>query len=80
MAYGLLLEEMFGKEIDHGYLYFIPLHKAKKICFTKRMRKKLLTELEQMHRMLWKEQMPEATLRKGRCVSCEFRRFCNDVI
>jgi CRISPR-associated exonuclease Cas4 len=79
-AYGLLLEEGMGVEVKHGFLYFIPLRKAEKVCLDKRLRQKLLEALDAMHRMLSTERIPESTSKRARCVACEFRRFCNDVL
>ncbi|NLG98847.1 MAG: CRISPR-associated protein Cas4 [Chloroflexi bacterium] len=79
-AYGLLLEESSGLCAKRGFLYEIPRRKAVEVKFTPRLRNKVLTTLECMRRMLWTELMPEPTDRRARCLSCEFRRFCNDVL
>lgn len=80
VAYGMLLEETYGATARRGYLYFIPTRKAEEFRLDKRIRKKLLKNLESMQRMLDTEEMPVPTSRRGKCVSCEFRRFCNDVV
>jgi len=80
VAYGMLLEETYGATARRGYLYFIPTRKAEEFRLDKRIRKKLLKNLESMQRMLDTEEMPVSTSRRGKCVSCEFRRFCNDVV
>jgi CRISPR-associated exonuclease Cas4 len=46
----------------------------------KRARDKLQTALTEMLRILRYELMPEATPNKNKCLACEFRRFCNDVV
>jgi len=79
MAYGLLLEEMYGVCAKRGFLYFISLRRAEEVSFTKPLRDKTLQMLSAMQRMLWHEAMPEATTQRAKCVACEFRRFCNDV-
>jgi CRISPR-associated exonuclease Cas4 len=80
MAYGLLLEEYSGCIAKRGFLYFIPLRRAEEVEFTKALREKTLRTIEAMQRMLWREEMPESTSQRGKCIACEFRRFCNDVI
>lgn len=80
MAYGLLLEEYSGLPSRCGFLYEIPRRRAEKVHFDKRLRDKLLMTLEAMHRMLHTEIMPEPTPRRNKCLACEFRRFCNDVL
>ena len=80
MAYALLLEENTGLTLRRGFLYEIPVRKAIEVRFTARLRKKLLMALEEMHAMLWSEHMPDPTPQRGKCLNCEFRRFCNDVV
>ncbi len=80
MAYALLIEEMSGRKAKCGYLYFISKRRAEEVKFTQALREKLLRTLESMHRMLHTEIMPEPTPNRNKCLACEFRRFCNDVV
>ena len=77
-AYGLLLEEMSGRPARRGYLIEIPLRRAVEVPFTPALREKVGVILEQMRGVLESERMPPPTSQLQRCVSCEFRRFCND--
>ena len=79
-AYGLMLEEMSGITARRGFLYLIPLRKAVEVRFTKRLRQKLLDSLDAMQSMILTEAMPPPTPQRKKCVACEFRRFCNDVL
>ena len=79
-AYGLLLEEREGIPARRGFVYYIPLRRAEEVRLDKRLREKLFTALDAMHRMLWSEAMPPPTPVRAICVACEFRRFCNDVL
>jgi len=79
-AYALLLEEMTGLRSKCGYLYFIPKRRTEEVKFTPHLREKLLATLSAMHHMLHTEIMPEPTPKRNKCLACEFRRFCNDVM
>jgi CRISPR-associated exonuclease Cas4 len=79
-AYGLMLEESSGLAARRGFLYSIPRRKAEEVPLDRRMRDNLAVTLDAMHRMLRYEAMPEATAQRAKCLACEFRRFCNDVI
>jgi len=79
-TYAVLLEEAWGTAVQRGFLYFIPLRKAEPVPIDRRLRTKLDTTLAAMRAMLLQEQMPPATPHRRKCVACEFRRFCNDVI
>jgi CRISPR-associated exonuclease Cas4 len=79
-AYGMMLEEMSGLPARRGFLYSIPLRRAEMVRLDERLRGRLAATLETMHAMLWSESMPAPTPQHGKCLSCEFRRFCNDVL
>jgi CRISPR-associated exonuclease Cas4 len=79
-AYGLMLEEQHGLAVRRGFLYLIPLRRAEEIRIDKRLRKKAEVALAGMRRVMTHETMPAPTTNLGKCVACEFRRFCNDVM
>lgn len=80
MAYGLLLEEATGLPARRGYLYLLPEKCREEVKFRAELRQKVLRALDEMHAMLYREIMPEPVLNRKKCLGCEFRRFCNDVI
>ena len=79
-AYALLLEEARGCQVQRGFLYLIPLRRAEEVRIDRRLRAKFANALAQMMKMLNTETMPEPTSQRNKCVVCEFRRFCNDVL
>ena len=79
-AYALLLEGVFHTPVQRAFLYSIPRRRAEEVPITPALRKKVSTILQQMRQMLLSEQMPEQTRENRRCPTCEFRRFCNDVV
>lgn len=79
-AYGLLLEEQFGAKVQRGFIYFIPDRRVEEVRITVRLRSQLTSALDAMHRMLGREEIPLPTTQRSRCLVCEFRRFCNDVV
>lgn len=79
VAYSLLLEEVWGVSSEQGFIYSIPRRRAETIHFTPRLRKKVLRTVQEIRASIEAEHMPPATNKRGRCVNCEFRRFCNDV-
>jgi CRISPR-associated exonuclease Cas4 len=78
-AYGMMLEESGWGEVRRGFLYFIPARRAREITLDQAMRREIEAMIEQIHQMITQEAMPPPTAQRGRCVACEFRRFCNDV-
>ncbi len=78
-AYGLLLEDVWGVTSDRGYLYSIPNRRAEIVRFTTRLRNKAKRTVAEIRDCIESERMPPPTSKRGRCVNCEFRRFCNDI-
>lgn len=79
-AYASLLEEMRKCTVRRGFLYYIPLRRAETVAIDKRLRQRLSETLDDMRATLEREQMPPPTPHIRKCVACEFRRFCNDVL
>ena len=79
-AYALMLEEAYALPVRRGFLYYIPLRKAEEVPINARLREQFQRELAAMQGVLATERMPAPTPFRQRCVACEFRRFCNDVL
>lgn len=80
LAYGMMLEEQSQVPAKRGFVYLIPKRKIEEIRFDEPLRNSFLKELEEMHTVLRSEQMPLPTEVRAKCLACEFRRFCNDVL
>lgn len=81
-AYGRLLAAADPKSmltVERGFLYLIPARKAVEVSFSARLQRRLDSALQTMHDMATKQQLPPPPRQRGRCVDCEFRRFCNGV-
>lgn len=78
-AYALLAEQAYGVAARRGFLYFIPLRKAKVVALDVGLKDEARALLTAMQKMVIREEMPAATSFRGRCLACEYRRFCNDV-
>jgi len=79
-AYALLLEDALHIPARRSFLYSIPLRKAEAVPITTALRKKVQGITEEIKQLMVGEQMPEPTKAQRRCPTCEFRRFCNDVV
>jgi CRISPR-associated exonuclease Cas4 len=79
-AYALLLEEAWGLPVRRGFIYSIPLRTAEIIGITSALRQKVRQTVTDMQVAISGERMPAAPASRRPCVSCEFRRFCNDVV
>ena len=79
-AYALLVEEAWGLPVKRGFLYSIPLRKAEPVAITQHLRRKVIQTVGQIRKIVESEIMPSPPSSLRRCVTCEFRRFCNDVV
>jgi len=78
-AYGLMLHEMNGLTVQRGFIYSLLTHRAEEVPFTTRLQNQVRRLVADMHRMIAREQMPDAPKGRARCMNCEFRRYCNDL-
>ncbi|MDE0078633.1 MAG: CRISPR-associated protein Cas4 [Caldilineaceae bacterium] len=80
-CYALLLEEAWQLPVEDGFLYLIPARKAVRVPVTTRLRNDVRRQLAEIRELVLAERMPAVSARqRSRCVDCEFRRFCNDML
>ena len=79
-AYALMVEECLGVAVTQGFIYRIPTGRITPVAISETLREKTRGALRDIRRMLSDEWMPPPTPQRGKCVECEFRRFCADVL
>ncbi len=79
-AYALMLEEAWGVPVRRGFVYHIAEKRAEAIAITPALRHKVETTAQAIHAMIATQRMPEPPATASKCVACEFRRFCNDMV
>jgi len=79
-AYAVLLEDALGAIVPFGFIYNSWTGRTYKIDFTDDLRAELDEALIAIRRMIETERMPEPTPQRAKCVDCEFRNYCADVI
>jgi CRISPR-associated exonuclease Cas4 len=79
-CYALLLEESWAAPVSRGYVHLIPTRQSIAVEITPRLRRDAERKLEEIRNMIQQERIPEPVKERSRCVNCEFRRFCNDVL
>ena len=78
-AYALLVEERWQRPVRRGFVYLIPAKRAEEIIITSNRRTRAMQALREIRSMIATESMPPPTRYRGRCVDCEFRRYCGDI-
>ena len=79
-AYAMMVEECLNKTVSQGFIYRIPTSRITAVPISDILRRKTLDAIHQMRELLTQERMPPPTLQRGKCVECEFRRYCADVL
>ena len=79
-AYALMVEECLGQSVFQGFIYRIPTGRITTVPISETLRRRTLDAIKQIRRMLSDEWLPPPTPQRGKCVECEFRRFCADVL
>jgi len=79
-AYALLLEEAWGLPVRRAFLYHMPLRTADEVEMTGALRRRVGAVVTAVRELVMAERMPPPPTNRARCVSCEFRRFCNDAV
>ena len=79
-AYAMMVEECFDRSVSQGFIYRIPTQRITAVPITDALRRKTLHAIDEIRLMLSDEWMPPPTPQRGKCVECEFRRFCADVL
>jgi CRISPR-associated exonuclease Cas4 len=78
-AYGEMLSDRSDLPVRRGFFYFIPTRRTQEVAFTPKRRAKLRETMDAMLHMVEREMMPDPPKSRRPCLTCEFRRFCNDV-
>jgi CRISPR-associated exonuclease Cas4 len=79
-AYGIMVDESWEGDVRRGFVYSLLTRKAEEVGLTEGLRSEVVEAVETMREMVMREMMPEPPRSRRRCVNCEFRRFCNDVL
>lgn len=79
-AYALMVEDVWGLPVRAGWIYQIPLRRAERIPISPTLRRRVEDATQEIQAAIRSERLPEPPAGRAACVSCEFRRFCNDVV
>jgi CRISPR-associated exonuclease Cas4 len=79
-AYAVLLEETLGAVVPFGFIHNSWSGRTYQVEFTSELRAELETALQNIRRMVEREHLPDPTPHRAKCVDCEFRNWCADVL
>jgi CRISPR-associated exonuclease Cas4 len=79
-AYAMLVESTFQTRVEQAILYLTLSKLSVDVRITDGLRREVYKAIETMRDIAAREAIPPPTEYRQRCIDCEFRRFCNDVI
>ena len=80
VAYGILLEHLWQKPVKRGFIYSLLSRQVVEVKLTARARSDFTKAIVEMRKVVGEAVFPPAPASQRLCVTCEFRRFCNDVL
>lgn len=80
VAYGLLVEHLWARSVTRGFVYSLPKREAEEVKITQKRRAAVKRAVSEMRRHVLAGTFPSPPRNKRLCVTCEFQRFCNDVL
>lgn len=78
-GYGLLLEHLWGRPVRRGFVYSIPRRRVHEVRLTPALRRTVRQTVELIQKAVQESRLPPPPASRRLCVTCEFRRFCNDI-
>jgi|SRR5579885_8464 CRISPR-associated exonuclease Cas4 len=78
-AYAMLVEENFARPVPAAFIYLAPSRRLVEVAVGRALRRAVLGAMAAIRRMIEREEMPEATPVRARCVACEFQNYCGDI-
>ncbi len=76
-AYGLIIEEEYGKNVEKGFIEILHSEKLYEINIKENFRK-VEEIIKEIKKIIEDEMFPERNGSRKKCSDCEYRRFCND--
>jgi CRISPR-associated exonuclease Cas4 len=79
-AYGLLLEATRKTKSPKGFWHSTRTRETYVIEFDTKLRKRTLQAIRDINAFIKAERCPDPTPQVGKCLECELRNFCGDVL
>jgi CRISPR-associated exonuclease Cas4 len=79
-AYGMMAADAMCGVARRGFVYSLLTRRATEVPLTPRLCSAVRKTVTEMRESIEGERMPDVPRSHRACVSCEFRRFCNDVL
>lgn len=79
-GYSLLVEESYHCTVKEGIIYLIPGNRVERLAITDKLKDKTVAALDGIRDMILLQRVAEPTDVTARCMDCEYRNYCGDVL
>jgi CRISPR/Cas system-associated exonuclease Cas4 (RecB family) len=78
-GYAVLVERVLGLSVPMTFLFRIPDNKVIAVPVTDELRQRVSQGVTAIRNMRERQELPEPTPVRARCVECEYANYCGDV-
>lgn len=79
-AYAMMVEEMTATFVPFAFIVLLPQEEAVRIEIGPGIKRQVAALVQTVRAGIMADDLPDPTPHRGKCVECEFRQFCNDVL
>jgi len=79
VGYSLLIEDVFKKKVRYGFIVYADRNKLVKISIDEKLRRKAISIINEVKKIIEKEYFPAVAERRGKCSQCEYFYACKGV-
>lgn len=80
LGYAIILEDIYRCRVDKGFVYLIPKEDAVVFDLSDDLKDDTKNLLSEMRNMIHCQQIPPPVNSPTKCLDCEYRNFCGDVL
>ncbi|OGP48940.1 MAG: CRISPR-associated protein Cas4 [Deltaproteobacteria bacterium GWF2_42_12] len=80
LGYAIILEDVYNRNVDKGFVYLIPKEDAVVFDLTGKVKEETKNLLDDIRKMIHCQQIPPPVNSPAKCLDCEYRNFCGDVL
>ena len=79
-GYSIILEDIYNCNVDKGFVYLIPEEDAVVFDLNTDLKNETKNMLDDIRKMIHYQQIPPPAKSQAKCLDCEYRNFCGDVL
>jgi len=79
-SYAFLVEDVLKVSVEVGFIYRVPQKDIVEVRIDDTLRSKVTEALNGIRKIVTSQALPKPTVDRGKCIDCEFRKYCRDIL